>query len=506
MRIRLLVLAVISLCLAPFLVAQILAAHKDRADSLAWVEQSLQGSVDRVLDLLMDTQADIENISANISISNAYENTSPEICHDRLRKIESLYGSVTHLSILTPQATLYCSSVPGAAGLKAPNFRSLINGRDRDDTYWGETQPGWISDVLIVPSATAVRNSLDVDYLVAASIDTPRILSKALEAFDVPLAEVAIVDGKGAILTSERISSPESIVDADLIRLSINSPSGVISTKISGSEPYYVGIVKFPMNNSRFLFLAPLKDEYDRARGRLIIAIIVALIETFILASIMMFSVEFFFIRNLRRIGALAAEITEGHEGRRISIKSPIPDLNTLVSALNLMVDKLEDSSHRDALTGIANRRALDAHLALCDRLLSEGKGPIAVAMLDIDNFKLFNDRFGHAAGDRTLQKVGQVLRRFAKRQDEIAARYGGEEFTLVLNDSDPDRLQTHLEAVRRAVEDLDISHPDSPHGRVTVSIGYAIAAPGTTMQHAIERADEALYRSKEGGRNRVSG
>jgi len=126
--------------------------------------------------------------------------------------------------------------------------------------------------------------------------------------------------------------------------------------------------------------------------------------------------------------------------------------------------------------------------------------------MIDIDNFKLFNDRYGHAAGDRTLQSVGQVLRRFGKRQGEMVARYGGEEFTLIISESDPDLFRAHLEAFRRSIEDLNIPHPDSPHGRVTVSIGYAMAQPGSTMQQAIERADEALYRSKDGGRNRTSG
>lgn len=506
MRIRLIVLAVISLCLTPFFIVQIIAAYKDRADSIARVEQSLQVSVDRVQDILVGTKADIENIAANISISSAYQNTSPELCHDRLQKMESLYAGVTHLSILTPQSIVYCSSIASSSGITAPNFKDLAAGRQSGLTFWGDTRISWATDALLVPSVTAVRNNLDIDYLIVASIDVTRVLDKALDAFDVPLTEAVLIDPKGKVLTSELFSSTESVIGSDLIRKSLKLSSGVLSEKMPDADSYYVGVVKFPVNDSRFIFLAPLRGEYDRARERMNAAIATALIETFILASIMMFSVEFYFVRNLRRIGVLAAEITAGHQGQRISIRSPIPDLNALVSALNLMVDKLEDTGRQDALTGIANRRALDAHLALCDRMLSEGKGPIAVAMLDIDSFKLFNDRFGHAAGDKTLQRVGQTLRRFARRQDEIAARYGGEEFTLVLGDSDHERLLSHLEAVRQAVEDLDIPHPDSQHGRVTVSIGYAIVRPGMTMQQAIERADEALYRSKEGGRNRISG
>ena len=504
MRIRLIVLAVISLCLAPFLVAQIFAAHKERAGSLARVEQKLKISIDRVQEILKYIQADVENISSNISISNAYIDTSPEICHDRLSRIAKLYEGIAHISILTPQETVYCSSLEGVTGVRAEHSGDFARSMNGNDTLWGETQVSRISNTLVVPSSTAIRNGVDINYIVVASVAAKTMLSKALTLLDVSLTEAALIDSQGGVLASEHFSSPESTMGADFVRRSLSVSSGVISENTSVGGSYYAGVVKLPMNNSRIIFVAPLKSEYDLAKKNLRQAIILAIVETLILASLMMFSVEFFFIRNLRRIGTLAAEITEGQQGRRISIKSPIPDFKALVSALNLMVDKLEDTSRQDALTGIANRRALDSHLALCDQWLAAGKGPIAVAMIDIDNFKLFNDRFGHASGDKTLQRVGLALRKFAKRQDEIAARYGGEEFTLVLNDSDPERLRSHLDAARRAVEDLDIPHPDSPHGRVTVSIGYAIAVPGTAMQQAIERADEALYRSKADGRNTV--
>lgn len=505
MRIRLIVLAVIALCLTPFLVVQLLVAHKERAASIQRVEESLQVSIDRIRDLLDDTQADVENISANISISSAYQNTSPENCRNRLRRVASLYDSVAHVSILTPEAIVFCSSIAGAEGVRASYDGKLVRSRHNNDTLWGETQISGISNTLVIPSMTAVRNDLGIDYMIIASISASTMLSKALDLFDVPLSEAAIVDHHGKVVTSEQFSTPESVIGDNLIRRSLDMPSGVFAENMSEKDAFYVGVVKFPMNNSRLVFLSPLKEEYDRARNKLKAAIILALVEVFILAALMMFSAEFFFVRNLRRIGAFATEITAGNQDRRISVKSPLAEFKALVAALNLMVDKLEDTSRQDALTGIANRRALDTHLTQCDQQLAAGKGPFAVAMLDIDNFKLFNDRFGHAAGDKTLQRVGEALRRFAKRQGEMAARYGGEEFTLVLNDCDPERLIAHLEVIRRAVEDLAIPHPDSPHGRVTVSLGYTVAGAGTTMQQAIERADAALYRSKATGRNRIT-
>ncbi len=504
MRVRLVVLTVIFLCLAPFLAAQILAANREKVASLERVQQSLKVSVERVQHFLQDVQADVENISENISISSAYQYASPEECHDHLLKIKNLYENIEHISILTSRELVYCSSVAGSAGIRVATSNMPIRSGRNNDTLWGEVEVSGISKTLVVPSVTAVGSQHDVDYYIVASLRLSTVLHKALELFDVPLAEAAIAERQGRVLASERLSSSQSFLDADLVRKTFDMPSGSVLENTSGAESFYLGVVKFPMNSSRFVFLSPVKDEYDRARHRLNGTILTALVETFILALMAMAFVEVLFIRNLRRIGAFATEVTAGHPIRRISIKSPLAEFKALVSALNLMVARLDDASRQDALTGIANRRALDGHLAFCDQQLAAGKGPFAVAMLDIDNFKLFNDRFGHAAGDRTLQKVGEALGRFTKRQGEMAARYGGEEFTLVLNDCDPERLSAHLEVVRREVEDLDIPHPDSPHRRVTVSIGYTVASAGTTMQQAIERADEALYRSKASGRNKV--
>lgn len=506
MRIRLVVVFVISLCLAPFLVKQILVAHWEREELLEEMERSMRTSLERIQDVLLETQADVENVASSISISNSFQNTSPEQCSRRLSKLKNLYTSVEHLSILTPQAIVYCSSVVDSHGIDVKSTGKFFKSVHNNDTYWGDPQLSHISQTLVVPSVTAIRNDLDVDYLVVASLKAETVLNKALTLFDIVLTEAAIIGTEGGVLISKLLSAEQPVIGGDLVERNLHGFLDVRQEDLGGDKPYYVGTLKLPMNNSRLLVLSPLEVVNDRAWSRLKSAILTAVTETVVLAALMMFLAEFFFIRNLRRIGALAGEISAGKQGQRISIRSPIADFNRLTSALNLMVDTLEDTSRQDSLTGIANRRALDSHLAECDQRLAEGKGPIAVAMIDIDNFKLFNDRYGHAAGDRTLRSVGQTLRRFGKRQGEMAARYGGEEFTLVVGERDPDQLRAHLEGFRRAVEDMNIPHPDSPHGCVTVSIGYAMALPGTSVQQAIERADEALYRSKDGGRNRVSG
>lgn len=162
----------------------------------------------------------------------------------------------------------------------------------------------------------------------------------------------------------------------------------------------------------------------------------------------------------------------------------------------------------RDPLTGLKNRRAFDEHVTRVWQQSLRGQTPLAFMMIDIDYFKNYNDRYGHQAGDAALRRVATVVQDFARRPLDIAARYGGEEFVIVIYDITPAAVQEIAESVRRAVEALAIEHADSECSRhVTVSIGVAIVRPaiGRTPKGGLQLADEALYRAKQGGRNRCA-
>lgn len=124
--------------------------------------------------------------------------------------------------------------------------------------------------------------------------------------------------------------------------------------------------------------------------------------------------------------------------------------------------------------------------------------------MIDIDHFKLFNDRYGHQAGDQCLRQIAATLRSVAKRNTDIAARYGGEEMALILSDTDLAGGSTVAEYYCQAVRDLHIPHGDSEKGIVTVSIGVA-AVPSDDIHSSddlVASADAALYQAKHSGRD----
>jgi diguanylate cyclase (GGDEF)-like protein len=167
------------------------------------------------------------------------------------------------------------------------------------------------------------------------------------------------------------------------------------------------------------------------------------------------------------------------------------------------LVRRLEHLSHHDALTGLLNRRAIEYLLDREDQRLQRFGDPFSVLLIDIDHFKRINDRLGHAAGDVVLCNVARTLQAQAREVDRVA-RYGGEEFCIILPHTLHEGGLQAAERLREAICLINIPWDDES---ITVSISTGLACavePGETLQSLLSRADEALYRAKAEGRNRV--
>ena len=164
----------------------------------------------------------------------------------------------------------------------------------------------------------------------------------------------------------------------------------------------------------------------------------------------------------------------------------------------------LRNQSIRDSLTGLFNRRFMEESLEREVRRASRNKEGVAVLMLDLDHFKLFNDTFGHQAGDLLLRGFGDFLSQGTRGQD-VACRYGGEEFLIVLAGATIDAAFKRAELLREDLKQLTVRHAGQVLGRVTVSIGVsAFPDNGATAEELVHAADKALYRAKEEGRDRI--
>jgi diguanylate cyclase (GGDEF)-like protein len=170
--------------------------------------------------------------------------------------------------------------------------------------------------------------------------------------------------------------------------------------------------------------------------------------------------------------------------------------------------DLLRQMARVDALTGLANRRHFDETLNSEWRRCTRSGTPLSLMLIDLDHFKLFNDHYGHQAGDSCLQQVAACLKAGFARSHDLVARYGGEEFVCVMPETSLEGAEAKAQGLEKAVRALRIPHDKSPvaGGIVTISLGVAVAMPNVGEECAtlILCADRSLYMAKDAGRGQV--
>lgn len=174
---------------------------------------------------------------------------------------------------------------------------------------------------------------------------------------------------------------------------------------------------------------------------------------------------------------------------------------------LKQQVELLENLASTDTLTGLSNRRYFDKMLNLEFQRHRRQQAPLALALIDIDHFKVYNDTYGHPAGDACLIQVAHAIRATSKRPFEVVARYGGEEFIVLLPGTTASEALKYGSVVCHSVQSLALPHAQSSTGPVvTISTGVCALTPGAADTHEslIEATDRALYQAKHEGRNRA--
>ena len=295
---------------------------------------------------------------------------------------------------------------------------------------------------------------------------------------------------------------------------------GVVTEKgLDGVRRMY-GFVRLPGTEAR-LTVGLDEDEVLRRvhRAMGITYLQLSLIVGLVLAAIW-FTGERLIVKPIRSLARSARRFGRGELGERIGDKPWVTEFIPLAAALDDMAAELALREHElrtangrlralaamDGLTELANRRELDLKLAVEWQLAIELQHPIALLMIDIDHFKLFNDHYGHPEGNSCLRKVGKILSAAIRKDADLAVRYGGEEFVLLLPGADVAEAVDVAERLRRAVEELRIAHAAAPSGHVTISVGVAALVPCARepAERLIEVADAALYAAKRRGRNAV--
>ncbi|QYJ77461.1 GGDEF domain-containing response regulator [Shewanella acanthi] len=179
--------------------------------------------------------------------------------------------------------------------------------------------------------------------------------------------------------------------------------------------------------------------------------------------------------------------------------------------AYHRAMEQLNKLAHTDSLSNLANRLTFDEQLDLEFRRAKRQHEPLTLVLIDIDEFKKYNDHFGHLAGDECIRNIGHILSSITKRPADLAARYGGEEFALILPNTQAPGVKVILKELINRVEQSSIHHaPNAMHSVVTISAGYTTLAAeeceqNLTATDLLQAADKALYISKHNGRNRCT-
>jgi len=192
--------------------------------------------------------------------------------------------------------------------------------------------------------------------------------------------------------------------------------------------------------------------------------------------------------------------------GRADTLERRLDEARNEISELRASVDRIQREAMTDPLTGLGNRRAFEARLSAAIRDARRRQKPLSILLCDLDNFKRFNDSWGHLIGDLVLKLFAKVLAESIKGRD-TPARFGGEEFAIILPETPLNGAMRLAERIRHELENKRLVKKTTGDdmGKITVSIGCATLTGKETASEFVARADKAMYAAKGGGRNRVA-
>lgn len=309
-------------------------------------------------------------------------------------------------------------------------------------------------------------------------------------------------------------------------------PRGRTLRTVDG-ERYLLDWWQFPLPDGPTITIANVlsQSRFDAPSRGLLVNVLLFSAAIFVVGVILSLFVSKWVARPLVELGEWATRLGNREWENANQPTSPITEVESLSAALRFMGDRIKyhtdnlekevaartaelelvnaeltKRSNTDGLTGVANRRHFDEVLAREVARARRLKQPLALIMLDVDQFKKYNDHYGHLAGDHCLIQLANELKGAMRRPSDLVARYGGEEFAIIAAHSDAHEALALAEILRRKIEQLEIAYATSATGVVTASFGVAVLVPDERNGAAqlIAMADKALYRAKENGRNRV--
>ncbi|GEM_PF-2924907 len=409
---------------------------------------------------------------------------------------------------------LLCAPFPSSGQMSFRDRAYVQRALQTGEFTIGEYIIGRFSGERILPAALPLRDeSGAVRYLVILGRKLAWIESAVMRQRFSSDTGIMLFDGKGAILA--QVPARDEALALQVAGRITERRQGVLeaqgvdeqrryfgfTTLASGAQDAYVA-VSVPA--------AEVLEPVGEFTSNLLLQFAVAAV---LIIAVLWFGVEYWVLRPLHRMMVAMDGVRQGDLTRRVVVRHDTQEMTQLAQSFNTMLGELEEADARlrrlsdiDGLLGIANRRTFDETMAQEWLRATREASTLALLMVDVDDFKRYNDTYGHQAGDRCLQQIAAAIAVVLKRPADLVARYGGEEFAVLLPQTDAAGADDVARNIQNEIARLAIPHSASrASAQVTVSIGIAAMAPGreSVPDMLIRAADRALYSAKQAGRNR---
>jgi diguanylate cyclase (GGDEF)-like protein len=521
-RARLIVVAL--LAIAPLMVERVRGLERARADRAELAHTQVidlaRGGAAAQREIIYSMRAMLQ-IVARVYAKMPLDRDD---CSHNLTDLTNNVPWLRSLSVVGMDGRIKCSTDPRGIGLNVADRSYFQNTLHSGDFVLSDYM---ISRVNQAPSLFASYPVVEDDgahkAVVVAAINLQWIGDLAASVAQRAGTSVVLVDGSGTLIAASADHAEligKSFAGHALANDMLTKDEGTITTAGFDGVRRIFAYVRVPWTRAR---LAVGLDETVVHSG-IDREISIAYVQLGLFGMLVLlaawFGGERLILRPIRSLARMATRFGRGDLQVRATEEPWLAEFEPLAAAFDDMARRLaaheeelqianqhlEELASLDGLTGLANRRGFDRELELAWRRAAERRTPLALMMIDIDHFKLFNDRYGHVRGDACLRAVGETLSLVTLEEAVIVARYGGEEFALLLPGIDIERATALAEEARRAIQDLLIAHAEAPCGIVTISVGVESLVPELyqSADGLVEAADRALYAAKRCGRNTV--